>query len=134
MTKLQDFICQTYTFTKAGDIKPTADGNSFTLQIRESKYFGRPKYLQIRITGNARPVFVSSIYEPRTAGGIFNIEINKKRYEATRTDDDGLTIQPLPYRVKQEARLHREAKSALNNNSTFVSEFETTLWIYVTPY
>lgn len=125
MTKLEDFICQSYTFTKAGDIKPTADGNSFTLQVRESKYFGRPKYLQIRITGNVRPVFVSSIYEPRTADGLFNIEINKKRYEATRTDD-GLTIQPLPYRVKQNARIERNAKSALNNNSTFVSKYETT--------
>lgn len=120
MTKLQDFICQTYTFTKAGDIKPTAEGNSFTLQIRESKYFGRPKYLQIRITGNARPLFVSSIYEPRTPEGLFNIEVNKKRYEATPTDG-GIVISPLPYRVKQNARIDRTAKSALNNNSTFVS-------------
>ena len=127
MAKIEDVICQTYNYTTDGDLTPTTTANSFALQIRHSKHFGRPKYLQMKINGNARPLFVSSLFEPRTDEGIFNIEINKRRYEATRTEA-GIKIQPLPYRQKiaaRKAKLAATGQSPLNNNRTFVANFAT---------
>jgi len=97
MANLPNLICRTYAISSTGDLMPT-DGQLFKLQVKESKHIGRPNYLQLRAYGNARPTFISSCFEPRTAGGIFNIEIARKRYEATRTDDGGIQIAPLKYR------------------------------------
>jgi hypothetical protein len=97
MANLALLICRRYAVSSTGDLLPT-DGELFKLQVKESKHIGRLNYLQLRAFGNARPIFISSCFEARTAGGLFNIEIARKRYEATRTDDGGIMIAPLKYR------------------------------------
>jgi len=93
-TKLVESLCTQYELTGTGDLKPT-NGGKFILQIRDSKHVGFPRYLQLRATGQPRPLFLSSIYEPRTPDGLWNIEIERKRYEARRTPTGGVELFPL---------------------------------------
>jgi hypothetical protein len=53
------------------------------LLILPSKHPGRPDYLVAKIYGSYKPIFLSSIYEPRTKNGMFNVEVCGIRYEAT---------------------------------------------------
>jgi hypothetical protein len=99
MANLAHTLCRTYTLNAAGDYTPT-DTLDFKLQVRKSKYEGRPEYLQLRHYGNARPQFISSLYEPRTPQGMYNVEIERKRYELIKTDT-GVRIEPLPYRTRR---------------------------------
>jgi|694.fasta_scaffold144085_2 hypothetical protein len=93
-TKLVETLCTQYELTGTGDLKPT-NGGRFILQVRDSKHVGFPRYLQLRATGQPRPLFLSSIYEPRTPDGLWNIEIERKRYEARRTPSGGVELFPL---------------------------------------
>ncbi len=93
-TKLVETLCTQYDVTDTGDLKPT-NGGRFILQIRDSKHVGFPRYLQLRATGQPRPLFLSSIFEPRTPDGLWNIEIERKRYEARRTPSGGVELLPL---------------------------------------
>lgn len=100
-------LCGKYAATPEGDYKPFNSELRFILQIRASKYIGRPKYLQLRATDSSgnliagRPMYISSIYEPRTEAGIGNIEVERKRYELNAEGSGGISISPLPYRKQQ---------------------------------
>jgi hypothetical protein len=97
-------LCGKYAATPEGDYKPFNTDCRFILQLRSSKYIGRPKYLQLRATDSSgnliagRPMYISSIYEPRTEAGIGNIEVERKRYELIADEAGNISIQPLPYR------------------------------------
>jgi hypothetical protein len=93
-TKLTEQLCTQYELTATGDLRPL-NGARFILELRDSKHIGFPRYLQLRATGQPRPLFLSSVYEPRTIGGLWNIEIQRKRYEARRTDTGGVELYPL---------------------------------------
>lgn len=108
MANLALLICRTYAVSSTGDLSPI-DGELFKLQVKESKHIGRPNYLQMRAYGNARPIFISSCFEPRTVGGIFNLEIARKRYEATRTAEGNIQIAPLKYRSTESTKSSRTA-------------------------
>jgi len=84
MTNLAEALVREYCFLGNSQLKPV-DGSPFVLQIRPSKQFGRQHFIQARFSGSARPVFVSSIYEPRLPNGIWNIEVERKRLEAVST-------------------------------------------------
>jgi hypothetical protein len=62
------------------------------LVISPSKYAGRMDYVSAVITGNNKPVFISSKYEPRTKDGWFNIELSGVRYEVKKTDPETVEI------------------------------------------
>lgn len=94
-TKLLEALQVTYTVSGSIYIPPS---KAFTLHVRPSKHFGRPDYLQAYVKGTAKPIFVSSVYEPRTTVGLFNIEVAGKRLEALPTPDgrvELVTIQEL---------------------------------------
>lgn len=99
-TKLVETLSTQYELTPTGDLKPT-NGGRFILQLRDSKYFGFPRYLQLRATGQPRPVFLSSVYEARTPDGLWNIEIERKRVEARRTPTGGIELYPIAQRSSQ---------------------------------
>jgi hypothetical protein len=65
----------------------------FSLQIKQSRTIGRLPYLCAIVIGTYKPVFISTLYEPRTPTGIWNIEYQKKRFEAFKTSDDTITIK-----------------------------------------
>lgn len=62
------------------------------LVILPSKHHGRPNYLAAKINGSYKPIFLSSIYEPRTKNGLFNVEVCGIRYEATKKPDGKIEI------------------------------------------
>lgn len=62
-----------------------AKTNLKALLICNSKHEGRPQYIASLTIGNAKPQFISSIYEPRTAKGWFNFEYLGRRYEVVKT-------------------------------------------------
>lgn len=65
------------------------------LLVLPSKHKGRPDYLAAKIHGSFKPVFISSIYEPRTKNGMFNVEVCGIRYEATKTPEGMVCISKL---------------------------------------
>lgn len=99
-TKLVETLSTQYELTPTGDLKPT-NGGRFILQLRDSKYVGFPRYLQLRATGQPRPLFLSSVYEARTPDGLWNIEIERKRVEARRTPTGGIELYPIAQRSSQ---------------------------------
>lgn len=87
-------VLQTKYTVSGTQLTPT-NGQTFRLQVRPSKFFGRPDFLQARITGTAKPLFVSSCYEARTKDGLWNIEVNGKRLEAVPLANDEIQLIPL---------------------------------------
>jgi hypothetical protein len=120
-TKLAEQLCTQYELKGTGNLRPL-NGAKFILQIRDSKYVGFPQYLQLRATGQPRPLFLSSVYEPRTPDGLWNIEIQRKRYEARRTSSGYIEIYPL---VKRSSTPFTGAPTAITGALT-VSPTETT--------
>jgi hypothetical protein len=83
-------------YTVSGSVySPDTPSKAFTLHLRPSKHFGRPDYLQAYIKGTAKPLFISSVYEPRTTVGLFNIEVEGKRLEALPTPDGRVELVTL---------------------------------------
>lgn len=87
-------VLQTKYTVSGTQLTPT-NGQTFRLQVRPSKFFGRPDFLQARITGTAKPLFVSSCYEARTKDGLWNIEVDGKRLEAVPLANDEIQLVPL---------------------------------------
>jgi len=87
-------VLQTKYTVSGTQLTPT-NGQTFRLQVRPSKFFGRPHFLQARITGTAKPLFVSSCYEARTKDGLWNIEVNGKRLEAIPLANDEIQLVPF---------------------------------------
>lgn len=87
-------VLQTKYTVSGTQLTPT-NGQTFRLQVRPSKFFGRPDFLQARIIGTAKPLFVSSCYEARTKDGLWNIEVNGKRLEAVPLANDEIQLVPL---------------------------------------
>jgi len=65
------------------------------LQVCNSKHPHRPQFIQAIVCGDAKPKFISSIYEPRTAKGLFNFEYNGLRYEVTPLDETLVRVYQL---------------------------------------
>jgi hypothetical protein len=83
-------------YTVSGSVySPDTPSKAFTLHLRPSKYFGRPDYIQAYVKGTAKPLFISSVYEPRTTVGLFNIEVAGKRLEALPTPDGRVELVTL---------------------------------------
>ena len=84
----------TYTYTGGTKLTPKDSKTQLIrhLLIKESKYQGRPPYLSAIITGDAKPQFISSCYEPRTPSGLFHFEYQGLRYEIIRKAGDEVAI------------------------------------------
>lgn len=118
--KIAEQLCTQYELTGTGDLRPL-NGAKFLLQLRDSKYLGFPRYLQLRATGQPRPLFLSSVYEPRTPDGLWNIEIQRKRYEARRTPSGHIELCPL---VRRSLTAFTDSPTATTGSFT-VSPTET---------
>jgi hypothetical protein len=66
------------------------------LLICPSKYQGRRQYLAAKIIGSYKPEFISTIYEPRTPDGWFNIEFKGIRYEVVKDTPDTVYVYEHP--------------------------------------
>lgn len=71
------------------------------LQLCNSKQPNRPQFIQAIIVGNAKPKFISSVYEPRTPKGLFNFEYNGLRYEVTPIDEMLVRVHQLKTNPKK---------------------------------
>lgn len=69
-----------------------SDGTLKELRIHPSKHAGRPDYLTAHITGDYKPKFLSSVYEPRTKEGWFNFEWKGLRYEVVNEGAGSVSI------------------------------------------
>lgn len=91
---LFDVLRTKYNFVNS-TFTPQEAKHAFKLEVKPSKFFGRPDYLQMKVTGNARPVFISSCFEARTSSGLFNIEIAGRRIEALQLEDGAVRFASL---------------------------------------
>lgn len=91
---LFDVLRTKYNFVNS-TLTPLEAKHAFKLEVRPSKHFGRPDYLQMKVTGNARPVFISSCFEARTSSGLFNIEVGGRRIEALKLNDGSVRFASL---------------------------------------
>lgn len=99
MANLNQFLQGYYKQETKNQLTPV-NQLPYRLEIRESKTPGRLPYLCAFQQGNYKPLFISSIYEPRTPGGVWNIEYNRVRYEATETSPGIIYI----YQVSKPAK------------------------------
>jgi hypothetical protein len=67
--------------------QPSGNPLPYKVLILPSKYEGRSDYLAIKVQGNNKPVFISTIYEARTSTGWFNFEHKGVRYEVVKESD-----------------------------------------------
>lgn len=65
------------------------------LQVCNSKHPHRPQFIQAILAGDAKPKFISSIYEPRTPNGLFNFEFDGARYEVKPLDKNLVEVYLL---------------------------------------
>jgi hypothetical protein len=86
-----------YTFTEKVLTPLTPDPHSACkcLLICPSKYKGRRSYLAAKMKGSYKPEFISTIYEPRTPDGWFNIEFKGIRYEVVKNNSNTVYVYEL---------------------------------------
>lgn len=64
----------------------------FVLIIKPSKHKGRRHYISIKYAGEYKPQFISSLYEARTASGLYNFEHEGIRYEIAPEPENKVRI------------------------------------------
>jgi len=64
----------------------------FVLIIKPSKYKGRRHYISIKLEGEYKPDFISSLYEARTPSGLYNFEHKGLRYEIAPEGENKVII------------------------------------------
>lgn len=102
------FVCGCYTL-KGKILTPEATQNQHAikaLMICDSKHEGRPKYIASLTIGDAKPQFISSIYEPRTPSGWFNFEMNGHRFEVVKNDEASACIIEYKVRTRKNQKSH----------------------------
>ena len=98
----QNFICGCYV-VKGKFLTPLQPNQNTTLKallICDSKHEGWPQYIASLTTGNARPQFISSKYEPRTKNGWFNFEHHGRRYEVVKSGEGEACIFEYKTRIR----------------------------------
>lgn len=103
-----DFISGCYTL-KGKILTPNSEAAKTILKalmICDSKHEGRPQYIASLTSGNAKPQFISSIYEPRTPSGWFNFEMNGHRFEVVKNDEASACIIEYKVRTRKNQKSH----------------------------
>lgn len=96
MTKIQEITLTGKYLLSGNKFTPlNPDGTLKEIRILPSKHKGRPDYIAALIVGNYRPQFISTIYEPRTKDGWFNVESEGIRYEVVKHSETEAEIIKL---------------------------------------
>jgi hypothetical protein len=96
MTKVNEFPLSGKYLLSGNKFTPLhPDGTLKEIRIMPSKYKGRADYLAAVIVGNYKPQFISTIYEPRTKDGWFNVESEGIRYEVVKHSETEAEIIKL---------------------------------------